>query len=412
MGRILLLALTFVSLRSGAETWRYVFRSNPPTASFKQMTFGLSSQKIQAIRDLTAGQIDFSSIYYLDLDSKKQTQVQTWPGFSGIIYPNVPPPLVVGDPELDQQWWIQQLHVKDAWTYATGAGVTIADCDAGFYTAESDLVPNLLIDQRYDLSNSDEPLNVQDGNFISHGTAVAAIMIGARDGVGTNGIAYNAKLVPLQNFNYDEKKDKIDKEEATARCILHAIQTPNVRVLVLENQTQNGSSETFIGTRDAVRLALKAGLIVISAAGNSSVELLEEQKDDTGSIIVGAVDPKDTVEHFSNYGARVTVAAYGRNLHTLYGPGGAYGSFGGTSGATPQVAATVALMLEVNPQLTPAQAQAILVNTRITSDTNNIVGGRLDTAAAVLAAKTNPIEFGTWNESWLFRQQLTAILKD
>ncbi|NJL25012.1 MAG: S8 family serine peptidase, partial [Calothrix sp. SM1_5_4] len=108
------------------------------------------------------------------------------------------------------------------------------------------------------------------------------------DGVGTNGIAFNSKIVPLQNYNYNEQDD-IDKEEATARCVLKAIEIPEVNIIVLENQTATGSSETFSGTRDAVRLAIRSGLIVIGAAGNSGVELKEELKDDTGSIIVGAL---------------------------------------------------------------------------------------------------------------------------
>ena len=104
----------------------------------------------------------------------------------------------------------------------------------------------------------------------------------------------DAKLVPLQHYNYS-LEDDLDKEEGTAACILHALTIPDVKVIVLENQT-HGSSETFMGTRAAVRLALKAGVTIVSAGGNKSNELKEEAQDDTGSIIVGAVNKQNVAE--------------------------------------------------------------------------------------------------------------------
>jgi serine protease len=68
------------------------------------------------------------------------------------------------------------------------------------------------------------------------------------------------------------------------------------------------------------------------------------------------------------------------------------GNFGGTSGATPQVAGAVALMLEVNPSLTPDQIRELLISTRVESADTNRVGGKLDVAAAVLAAAATRID--------------------
>jgi subtilisin family serine protease len=178
----------------------------------------------------------------------------------------------------------------------------------------------------------------------------------------------------------------------------------------LENQTADGSSETFIGTRDAVRLAQRSGIIVVGAAGNYSNELTHEKMDDTGSIIVGAILQNDSVPYWSNFGERITVAAYGEKLRTLSGPNGSFSDFGGTSGATPQVAATVALMKEVQPLLTPEQAREILIETRKTSAATVRVGGILSLPAAVERARTTPPDFAASNRQWLFRLQLVAIL--
>ncbi len=404
-----LIALLLVVSSASAQV-RSVFKGEPVHVlanPLKQMTFGLSETQMKDIRALSG--IRFDNVFYTDHSA--DTSLSSIPGFAGIIYPDVPPPVIStdGDPEIKDQWWIERLGVKRAWPMATGEGVTIADCDAGFYHDEPDLLPNMLVDLRKDFSDLDRPDVVNDGGFTSHGTSVAAIIAGVMNGVGTNGIAYNSKIVPLQNFNYDSSDD-LDKEEATAKCILHAITIPQVKIIVLENQTQNGSSETFVGTRDAVRLALRSGVTIVSAGGNYSAELIEEKKDNTGSIIVGAITKLNQVPYWSNFGERITVAAYGEKLHTLAGPDGAFADFGGTSGATPQVAATVAMMLEVNPLLTPEQARQVLIETRVMTSETTKVGGILDVHSAVRAAKDLPTNLRNWSESILFREQLTRIL--
>lgn len=388
---------------------RSIFKIEGST-NLHRMNFGLRDQQIQEIKELTQGVVDFGNVHYRDHDEDLLIQFKNEPGFSGVIYRGVPPPVeITADPEASGQWWLQKLEVPTAWSRATGKGVIIADCDAGYYHDEPDLFSNMLLEHRYDVSDLKAPLVVNDGPFASHGTSVTAIMAGVLNGLGTNGIAYDSKIVPLQNFNYNESDD-LNKEEATAKCVLRAIATPGVDIIVLENQTANGSSETFVGTRDAVRLALASGIIVVSAAGNYNVELREEEKDDTGSIIVGAVLANDGPAPWTNYGKRVTIAAYGEKLHTLSEPGGIFRDFGGTSGATPQVAAAVALMKEVNPWLTPQQAQAVLTETRLQSPQTDKVGGILRVPAALEKAYALKPDLPTWAEQRLFKLRLTSIL--
>lgn len=390
-----------------AQDKAYVRGSFEGQKGMKELTFGLTESQKEKIAELSQGSVDFRNIFITRNLNKKSLGIFAEPHASTHL-----PPFIVTeyDPKTKEGWWQDAHKVSDAWKMATGKGITIADCDAGYYINEKDIAGNLLMEYAKDLSDKDNPTKIDDGNFVSHGTSVAAIMVGILDGSGINGMSPDAKLVPLQNYNYSFTLDDKDKEEATAECILEALKIPEVKIIVLENQT-HGSSETFLGTREAVRLALKAGVTIVSAAGNSTNELTAEAADDTGSIIVGAINKNGKTEYFSNYGARVSIAAYGSGLLTLEGPNGALGDFGGTSGATPQVASAVALMLEVNPDLTPAQVKEILIATRTTTEENKKVGGLLNLVSAVKMAQETVADTEATVSGINFRQQLISILK-
>lgn len=420
--RLLILAAALVAAGASAEQKvKIVYKAPSAVAgtTMKRMTFGLKPEQVAAIKSLTQGEINMGDVYYTEAKEGEALLMTKGQGFSGYIYPNVPPPIDItepqpltgGDPEFKDQWWVNEHRVKDAWQYATGQGVVVADCDGGFNHDEPDLQDNMLLEYARDFSDKENPTVVNDGPYPYHGTAVAAIIAGIRNGMQTNGIAYNSKIVPLQNYNYDDKDD-VDKEEALAACILYAINVPGVNVIVLENQMANGSSEAFVGTRDAVRLAMKSGITVVGAGGNFRVELIEEQKDDTGSVIVGALARDNSAASFTNFGERLTVGAYGEYLWTLYGPNGQFGHFGGTSGATPQVAATVALMKEINPLLTPEQMRELLVASRTMDVGNAKAGGRLNLMGAVEMARTTAPDVAAWGEKEIFRKQLMKILSD
>lgn len=414
--RIFLFSTIVWSTFASALTWQErlaVVRMAPGLqGAGSHLTFGLTRSQADRLYRLTHGQSDLRNLHLVpsrDLASLDWNEAR----LEGWLDADVPPPGFIGkaDPDLASTWWHQKLELPKAWEKATGKGITLADCDSGWYTSETDINPNLILDQRYDLADKNNPFKVDDGNFVTHGTSVAAILVGALDGKGTNGIAFDSKLVPLQNFNYSSTLDTIPKEEATARCVLRAITIQSVRVVVLENQTAGGSSETFAGTRAAVRLALASGVTIVSAGGNYTKELTIEQGDDTGSIIVGAVDPDGKKSGFSNFGKRVSVAAYGRDLKTLEGPNGALGSFGGTSGATPQVAGLVALMLEVSPKLTPAQIKTILEKTRSTNADNKDVGGMVNFVGALdEAAKARSVVSRMADDQARLRRKVAAIL--
>jgi subtilisin family serine protease len=88
------------------------------------------------------------------------------------------------------------------------------------------------------------------------------------------------------------------------------------------------------------------------------------------------------------------LSAYGTGtLSTCPGP--SYCSFSGTSSATPHVSGTIALMLQSNPEATPAElAQALMTTAqhRGTTGKNNVYGtGLLQAYPAVLAVESGVV---------------------
>lgn len=290
------------------------------------------------------------------------------------------------DPLLANQDWFKMLNLGSTWNIATGKGVLIAACAPGYYTDEPELSANFVLEARHDFADLYEPNRVNDGKYTFHGTASAAIMVAAQNGFGTNGIAFDALLIPLQNFNYLPDIDDISKDQATANCVAHVAALGAVDVLVVLNQTPDGSSETAEVTRDAISQAVNAGIVVVSSAGDSSKELRIESEMDTGSIMVGAVRRNGSSANFSNWGKRVNISAVGESVLTLGGPNGTMRNFGGTAAATAQVAGVVALIKQTNPHLSPRQIRNLLMETSSMTKSNETVGGLINASAAVRAA--------------------------
>jgi subtilisin family serine protease len=84
--------------------------------------------------------------------------------------------------------------------------------------------------------------------------------------------------------------------------------------------------------------------------------------------------------------------------------GGGYSSFSGTSGATPHVCGTVALLLSVNPALTPEEVSMIIQTTAVEKGAagkdNRYGAGRIDAYEAyLLAAAMIPVELSSFSAS-------------
>jgi subtilisin family serine protease len=152
---------------------------------------------------------------------------------------------------------------------------------------------------------------------------------------------------------------------------------------------------SFAGPRDpALERALKAAydrnVVLVAAAGNAgpkSPPLFPGA--DPNVIAVTAVDIDNNLFAGANRGRYVALAAPGVDV-LVPAPNEAYQLTTGTSVAAAEVSGVVALMLERNPKLRPAQVRRILTSTaqRLSSALrdDNFGAGLVDPLKAVEAA--------------------------
>ena len=170
--------------------------------------------------------------------------------------------------------------------------------------------------------------------------------------------------------------------------------------------TNQPNCDTAIPTlTTAINNAVAAGVTVVAAAGNSGTQGVGAPACISSTIAVGAVDNTDTIASFSSVGGPMAdhgLVAPGVNIFSSWLLDG-YATLSGTSMATPHVAGTIALMMQSNPSLTPAQIKNTLFSTACTGITspscpsgavpNSVYGhGRVDALAAhnAVVAQTVP----------------------
>jgi subtilisin family serine protease len=298
----------------------------------------------------------------------------------------------------ENEWYLFRCRAEHAWAQASGANVIIADIDFGFLVTHQDLVSNL--DLTHAHNSVDGSANVSAGGSTDHGTGVLGLAAAASNGLGMAGFACAATLWPIQA---NVGTGPVLPGDAFANAIdwVSNASTNSKRLIInLEVQTGGyGNYEMVPAVNLAIRNAITKGIVVCVAAGNGNKDAGIDDEGNpippTGSILVGATqyDPTSNVRApFSNYGSRIVVSAPGDPDHDITCSNVANDAyrngFGGTSGATPKVSGTVALMLEANPSLAHDEVKNILVSTGSPLPTTDgkPIGVFLDAAAALRAA--------------------------
>lgn len=290
------------------------------------------------------------------------------------------------DPRTADQWFLDRLQIREAWQTSVGSGVLIADVESGFDIQHPDLEGQFDLGKSHDYDpDTDDATKVNDSKM-SHGTRVAGV-IGAtanNDLFGV-GVAFGAKLIGSQMANslIAQIEEPIWTLN-TAKAILGSAKA-GADVILIEKQLSSlkSSVERSKIIYDAIVAVIAMGIPVVVPAGNYGVELTGElEKGNSGALFVGATNKEDKAAGFSNFGARVDVAAPGTDIYTLEENKGETFHFGGTSAASAIAAGVVALIRSANPRLDPYQIREILIGTGKPT-TGNRVGTLIQAREAI-----------------------------
>jgi subtilisin family serine protease len=277
----------------------------------------------------------------------------------------------IASSSLTNQWYLFRCRVPEAWEQATGRGVVIADIDWGFNVNHQDLQPR--IRRTRNTLKLPNRHTVNNGNRLQHGNAVLGLAGAAVNDLGMTGIAFEADL-----WAFQAGTDSLTDHDLWVAAIneVHSTASIGRKIIILEVQTEGGSNiEMIPSINQEIILAIADGIVVCVPAGNGNASGDAGIGDDgcdippTDSILVGATRFDTEIDQlsFSNKGDRVVVYAPGDLDHDLtcgmqrdcY-----LENFGGTSGATAKVAGVVALMLEMNYQLSPHAIRDILMRSQ------------------------------------------------
>jgi serine protease len=337
------------------------------------------------------------------------------------------------DANYSKQWDLFEdtggIRAPAAWDISTGSGVTVAVIDTG-YRPHADLKANIVAG--YDFisdtftskdgngrdSDASDPGDAnaygecgngsQARNSSWHGTHVAGTIAAVtNNSTGVAGIAYNAKVQPVRvlgrcgGYNSDIADGIVWASGGTVSGV-PANPTPSKVI----NLSLGGGGSCSSTTQSAVNGARSRGTVVVVAAGNSNADVAGfTPANCSGVIAVAATNRYGSRASYSNYGAKIALAAPGGEtsnsadngiLSTLNsgtnGPGAdSYAFYQGTSMAAPHVAAVAALMLSKTPGMTPDQvATKLKSSARAFPGTCNQCGSGILNAQAALGGGDPP----------------------
>jgi hypothetical protein len=297
---------------------------------------------------------------------------------------NVPMSGTIVPPNVDPNWFtandepLVNSRFPQAWNFSksierkqNGEKVAIGVLDEGFLKEQADL--------------SIERANCGRAHKV-HGTQVASIIGAPIDGHGVDGAA--APFVRLVGCACDAPV--FDNASRMLDTLLN--QKPPVRIINVSmgyNWNNSGvvprysltAQETVKAQGRMIRKAMKdhPDVVIISAAGNDCMGKpnCTEEAEWTSPFNWAALGPPELeFPQLQNVIVVEALNARGDSLSTLSNPGGTLGAIGenvlaaagpttyarsfGTSAATPLVAATVAMMMAVNPNITVAEIKANL----------------------------------------------------
>jgi len=248
-----------------------------------------------------------------------------------------------GDP---MQYTLAKLNLRQAHAVAKGDNVLVAVVDSTVDVTHPDLAG--VIAGTFAAFDPDERPH-------THGTAIAGA-IASQARLRLMGVAPAARILAVKAFGTSD-----EGAEGTTMNIIKGLEWSMQQGAKIINMSFAGPDAPVM--RKILAGARQNGIVLIAAVGNAGPKSPPLYPgSDPNVIAVSATDAEDKVFSASNRGSYISVAAPGVDI-LLPAPEQGYQVTSGTSFAAAHVTGIVALMLQRNPELTPAAVRKILEST-------------------------------------------------
>jgi subtilisin family serine protease len=298
----------------------------------------------------------------------------------------------------------------EAWARGnTGANtVYIGVIDEGVQWAHEDLAANIWVNPYDPADGIDNDGNgyvddirgwdfdgnnntTYDGTQDDHGTHVAGT-IGAvgGNGKGVAGVVWNVKIITAKFLG---RRGGTTANAIKAVDYITDLKTRHALNIIATNNSWGGGGFSQ-ALQDAIERANQAGILFIAAAGNGGSDGVGDDNDATPSypasypntniIAVAAITSTGAKASYSNYGATsVDIGAPGSGIYSTLPnkTNNGYGSYSGTSMATPHVTGAAALYAASHPGASAAAIKQAILDSAIPTPSlagKCVTGGRLN----------------------------------
>lgn len=290
------------------------------------------------------------------------------------------------------QWYLDRINVYAAWDFVNKkkhSKVRVCVLDTGCALSHKDLSNNVI-----DVGLSREIVGIMksngtydwhhnylygdgyyEGKLVSqaekHGTKVIGVL--AASGSNTYGIqgvasCYNDDILNVVVVDVFENNN--GKKTASTYTIIKGLEyakSINAKVVNL-SLAANGNFPEDGEYGKTCKMLYDNGITVVAAAGNTGKNESTYPSDFEHVISVVGTDQNNQLAKYkeggSTWGIRKDISAPGKDIcSTSADSSTSYGYYDGTSFAAPMVTGTIAMMLSVNPRLSPAQIEKILYST-------------------------------------------------
>lgn len=241
-------------------------------------------------------------------------------------------------------------ETQDEFIGRVGAG---ADC---FGSAQTGTVDTSQVDVICKPGGSPDPNG--------HGTFVSSVALGTCFGVAKEATLHSVRVISADGVG--QVSDIVNGLQYVLQNVDQLESELGYRPPAVVSMSIGGLKSKSLD--DAVNKLVQQGIPVVVAAGNNygADACASSPSSAQLAIVVASTDQDDRPSSFSNIGPCVDIWAPGSNIIGADSTSDtATQVLSGTSMSTPLVAGIVALILEHNPNATPAQVEQILLNASV-----------------------------------------------